>query len=368
MKHAILVVLFLASASTRVNAQHVVLELDPTQSNWTWSIYVPPPLNVWAVPTNTDQFQLSGRVGGPFVTNAAGHVYSGQFTDGQMLIFPDIEGHVPGPFGIHLVTFRFYDVVIRKESWPLEFGPEATSDGTCSGDQWFHFLSGTAEGSVFGVGSFSEELAGEVTPPQWHMGAFTTLPDGRLHFEATETLYFQVTDSTTGLSFDITFTGNYFADQVFDIVSYCSGDGSGGVCPCGNSAGIGEGCMNGSGLGGKLETSGTSSISDDSLTLLGSQLAPSQPGLYFQGNNAVNSGDGNPFGDGLRCAGGGVHRLQVGFADSSGSSQTSISISASGAVSPGDVKRYQLWYRDPITSFCGFQFNLSNGIEVTWSA
>ena len=126
--------------------------------------------------------------------------------------------------------------------------------------------------------------------------------------------------------------------------------------------------MNGSGLGGKLETSGTSSIADDSLTLLGSQLAPSQPGLYFQGNNAVNSGDGNPFGDGLRCAGGGVHRLQVGFADSSGSSQTSISISASGAVSPGDVKRYQLWYRDPITSFCGFQFNLSNGIEVTWSA
>ena len=126
--------------------------------------------------------------------------------------------------------------------------------------------------------------------------------------------------------------------------------------------------MNGSGLGGKLETSGTSSISDDSLTLLGSQLTPSQPGLYFQGNNAVNSGDGNPFGDGLRCAGGGVHRLQVGFADSSGSSQTSVSISSSGAVSPGDVKRYQLWYRDPITSFCGFGFNLSNGVQVTWSA
>jgi len=37
-------------------------------------------------------------------------------------------------------------------------------------------------------------------------------------------------------------------------------------------------------------------------------------------------------------------------------------------VAPGDVKRYQLWYRDPVTSVCGAQFNLSNGVEVTWGA
>ena len=126
--------------------------------------------------------------------------------------------------------------------------------------------------------------------------------------------------------------------------------------------------MNGSGLGGKLDTSGTSNTSDNSFILRGSQMTPSQPGLYFQGNNAINSGNGNPFGDGLRCAGGGVRRLQVRFADATGSSETSISISSSGNVSPGDVKRYQCWYRDPITSFCGFGFNLTNGVEVTWGA
>jgi hypothetical protein len=34
----------------------------------------------------------------------------------------------------------------------------------------------------------------------------------------------------------------------------------------------------------------------------------------------------------------------------------------------GDVKRYQLWYRDPASTPCGAQFNLSNGLEVIWSA
>ena len=46
------------------------------------------------------------------------------------------------------------------------------------------------------------------------------------------------------------------------------------------------------------------------------------------------------FGDGLRCAGGGVRRLQVGFADSSGSSQTSVSITSSGCSNrPKPMKR-----------------------------
>ena len=97
-------------------------------------------------------------------------------------------------------------------------------------------------------------------------------------------------------------------------------------------------------------------------------MIPSQPGLYFQGNNAVNSGNGNPFGDGLRCTGGGVIRLQVRFADSSGASATNISVATKGGCAAGDVKRYQIWYRDPGGSPCATQFNLSNGYEITWSA
>jgi len=151
-------------------------------------------------------------------------------------------------------------------------------------------------------------------------------------------------------------------------VSYCFGDGSGTSCPCGNQGATGEGCANGSGSGAILSGGGSASVSAADLVLSAENLIPSQPGLYFQGNNAVNSANGNPFGDGLRCAGGGVIRLQVRFADSSGTSQTSANIAASGGVNAGDTKRYQIWYRDPASSPCNTQFNLSNGYEITWSA
>jgi hypothetical protein len=61
-----------------------------------------------------------------------------------------------------------------------------------------------------------------------------------------------------------------------------------------------------------------------------------------------------------------VIRVQVRFADASGNAETSLSVSVKGGCSAGDVKRYQNWYRDPQTSPCGAQFNLSNGYEITW--
>ena len=150
--------------------------------------------------------------------------------------------------------------------------------------------------------------------------------------------------------------------------SFCSGEGTGTLCPCGNSGNAGEGCANGSGSGGLLSSSGSASLSAADLVLEGAQLISSQPGLYFQGNNAINGGLGVIFGDGLRCAGGGVIRLQVRFADSSGGSQTSIDLGAAGGVSAGDLKRYQIWYRDPAGSPCGALFNLTNGLEIAFSS
>jgi hypothetical protein len=93
---------------------------------------------------------------------------------------------------------------------------------------------------------------------------------------------------------------------------------------------------------------------------------PNQPGLFFQGNNAINGGAGVAFGDGLRCVGGFIIRLQIVFSDASGASMTTTGIGAMGGVSAGDVKRYQIWARDPNTSPCGGNFNLSNGVEINW--
>jgi hypothetical protein len=152
--------------------------------------------------------------------------------------------------------------------------------------------------------------------------------------------------------------------------SFCAGDFNSPVgCPCLNEAGtVGAGCENSTGLGAILSATGVASVSADTIVFSGSNL-PSGPGLYFQGNNAINSGNGNIFGDGLRCAGGNVKRLQVRFS-AGGASQTSVPISnTAGNVSAGSVKRYQLWYRDPsVNAPCQSGFNLTNGIEITWSA
>ena len=169
------------------------------------------------------------------------------------------------------------------------------------------------------------------------------------------------------------YDGPLSASEIADLhggsraVLYCFGDGTATACPCGNTSTTG-GCANGTGDGATLSGTGMASIMSDTLVLQGTGLIASQPGLYFQGNNAVNGGNGTNFGDGLRCAGGGVIRLQVRFAGGAGASSTNISISAKGMPAAGDVKRYQLWYRDPNTTPCGAQFNLSNGLEVTWGA
>ena len=150
--------------------------------------------------------------------------------------------------------------------------------------------------------------------------------------------------------------------------SFCFGDGSGAACPCTNAGGAGEGCATSTGVGAVLSGSGTASVATADLVLEGTQLVSGQPGLYFQGNNAVASGAGSAFGDGLRCAGGGVVRLQVRSASSSGESATTIDLAAKGGVSAGDLRRYQLWFRDPgAGSPCGNGFNLSNGLELTWA-
>ena len=151
-------------------------------------------------------------------------------------------------------------------------------------------------------------------------------------------------------------------------ISFCTGDGVATPCPCGNNSTNGGGCANGNGNGGVLVGSGAASVSLDSLVLSGSGLVSGQPGLYFQANNAINGGAGTPFGDGIRCAGGGVIRLQVAAAGGGGESSTSLSISVKGGAVSGSVFRYQLWYRDPNTSPCGANFNLTNGLEVVWQA
>jgi hypothetical protein len=149
--------------------------------------------------------------------------------------------------------------------------------------------------------------------------------------------------------------------------SFCSGDGSGTACPCGNPSAAGAGCANSSGTGAVLQSGGTLSAAADNLTFTATQLLPGQPALLFAGLNAVNGGSGNVFGDGLRCAGGGLVRLGVRVPGAGGDATWGPGLGAAGSWAAGDTRSFQCWYRDPVGSPCASGFNLSQGLGATFT-
>ncbi len=146
--------------------------------------------------------------------------------------------------------------------------------------------------------------------------------------------------------------------------AYCFGDGTGSACPCNNSGGADEGCANSTGVGATLTGTGCNAVSDDGLVFQASGLPSGQPALLFGAQNELAGGAGASFGDGLRCAGGAVKRLGITSADAAGVASWGSGLIASGGWAAGDTSHFQAWYRDP-AEFCGSNFNLSNGVEVT---
>ena len=149
------------------------------------------------------------------------------------------------------------------------------------------------------------------------------------------------------------------------VTAYCFGDGSGTTCPCANNGPSGQGCTNSSGPGAVVSSMGSTSVSANDLALTASNLLASQPALLFAGLNAINGGNGDPFGDGLRCSGGSVVRLGFQVPDGNGHATYGPGLAALGGFGPGDVRRFQVWYRDPAGP-CASGFNLSHGMEVVF--
>jgi hypothetical protein len=155
------------------------------------------------------------------------------------------------------------------------------------------------------------------------------------------------------------------------IESFCFGNGSGTLCPCGNDAPFFDntGCLSSLGVGGLLAASGVARLSNDTLLLSGTQMTQSTC-LYFQGTGRVNGGLGAVFGDGLRCVAGTVVRL-VTRTNAGGASQVPLAgeptVSVRGLVTqPGSLRHYQVWYRNAAAFCTPDTWNLTNGVSVTW--
>jgi hypothetical protein len=156
------------------------------------------------------------------------------------------------------------------------------------------------------------------------------------------------------------------------VTASCFGDGTGTACPCGNFGSAGRGCANAfSGAGARLTATGRAGILGDTFKLVADGV-PNSPGLYFQAAGLLGGGNGVTFGDGLLCGGFGIARLGVAFAATNTSQLPNASlptpVHVTGATQAGDLRHYQLWYRDGDLTFCTpLTNNLTNVVSVTWA-
>jgi hypothetical protein len=217
------------------------------------------------------------------------------------------------------------------------------------------------------------------------LGPASTAPQGLAYDPIADIMYLVdnstdnlcTIDRSTGAATLIGFMGAgnilgvvWLPDPPTPSTPFCFGDGTGTACPCGNTGVAGNGCANSvDPNGGNLSTSGSSSILGDSLVLLGTGM-PTSSALYFQGTSELNGGAGSVFGDGLRCAGGTIIRLGT-KANVAGASQYpdvgDATVSVRGLCASGDVRSYQVWYRNA-AAFCSVStFNLTNGVTLSWA-
>ncbi|MDE0892252.1 MAG: hypothetical protein OSB14_08720, partial [Planctomycetota bacterium] len=118
---------------------------------------------------------------------------------------------------------------------------------------------------------------------------------------------------------------------------------------------------NSTGAASSLHWYGSASISANSALLYADNLPASTPGLFYYGTSAIEV----PFGDGLRCAGGDVIRMNPAlFTSPQGDVARPLDFNASPLSSQavGDTIVMQFWYRDNAAGASGF--NLSDALIV----
>jgi len=120
---------------------------------------------------------------------------------------------------------------------------------------------------------------------------------------------------------------------------------------------------NSTGLPASINYTGTPSFAMNNFVLSGLDLPPSAACLFFHGTGRVDPAV--TFGNGLRCVGGTQQRLGSLAANGGTVIQFQDLTSPTYAnVQPGDVRRFQLIYRDPAAG--GGRFNTTAALEVTF--
>jgi hypothetical protein len=356
----------LALCATAASAQSTfTFDLVQSSSNFTWS-GTSTLGNIVGNPST--QFQLAGTTNLDLLLQSGAQPYAtGAFSGGVAAAVPDLHGRInnPLPFLPPLATIDVLGLVLSPSSPTFNVG----AGGAFSGSVTLTALSGTLVVDPLSGTTTNTDLTGSASAPA-AMNGTLTLSGGALRLNAPVSSTFAFSDPGTGASGSITVVGTVVAQYPL-VRSFCAGDGSGVACPCGNTApaGSGRGCLNSTGVGGLLASSGSPVVSADTFVLNGSGM-PSSSVLYFQGTTQASGGAGVVFGDGKRCAAGTVIRLgtktNVG-GSSSYPTGADPSISVRGAVpAAGATRTYQAWYRNAAAFCTADTFNLTNGLSVAW--
>jgi len=118
-----------------------------------------------------------------------------------------------------------------------------------------------------------------------------------------------------------------------------------------------QGLPNSAGTGARIGYSGLTSIAANNFRLEVRDAIPNQFGLFFYGPNQISV----PWGQGLRCVGGGISRLSPPqLTNCAGSASRLIDFnlppvnSGPGAILAGSTWSFQFWIRDPSGGPAGF--------------
>jgi hypothetical protein len=112
-----------------------------------------------------------------------------------------------------------------------------------------------------------------------------------------------------------------------------------------------------------MSYTGTTSVSIADLVLRVTGASPNGPGVFFYGTAQLQVA----FGDGFRCVGGNVIRLNPPmFADGSGTNTRNFTPPPGNPVPPCGTRYFQYWYRN-LGGPGGSGFNLSDGLRITFS-
>lgn len=254
--------------------------------------------------------------------------------------FENSEGFDLNNNGMAVGTQAFPSGNWHATIWQLG-QPGATDLGVLPGDELSYLLDVNDSGEA--VGYSLDEDNGVSTRAIYTDGVTLTnlndlLPVG------TNALLWDATEINEGG--DI--VGSAVVNGAFHAYLLRKDDAGGNYCtPTANSTG----------QAAEMNVMGSSSISTNDLEL-SAQPVPNKPFLFFYGPTQVEV----PFGDGFRCAGGGIQRLGP-VAVASGNRATRVVDLVTEGIQPGSLN-FQCWFRDSDAGGAGF--NLSDGYEVVF--